>query len=207
MHHRDQPIPSVGLRRIRLAATLGAAATLWLAISAPAIAGESGFSTSKRFGAGIDVNTKPNPEETGLPLYPGATIERERRHDDDGVNLNLWFGSYGLRVVVVKLKSEDDPAKVESFYRDALKPYGEVLDCSEPHERARGEAGATAERKAAKRSKTLTCRDTYFNKSPNRDGKFFKAGTRDKQHGFSVQADGSGSTMQLFQLEKRGWSD
>jgi len=204
MHHYHPTTHTARVRTTGLAAALVAAtATLWLAVSTPANAGENGFSTPKRFGAGIDVNTKPNPEETGLPLYPGATVERERRNDDDAVNLNLWFGSYGLRVVVVKLKSGDDAAKVESFYRDALKPYGEVLDCSEPRDKAE----AAAERKAAKRSKTLTCSDTQFNKSSHRDGKFFKAGTRDKQYGFSLQADGSGSTMQLFHFEKRGGSD
>jgi len=204
MQRRDQPISSTRLRTVGLAAALLAVtATLFLALSTTANAGENGFSTPKRFGAGIDVNTKPHPEETGLPLYPGATVERERRHHDDGVNLNLWFGSYGLRVVVVKLKSEDDAAKVESFYRDALKPYGGVLDCSEPRDKVE----AAAERKAAKRSKTLTCSDTHVNKSRHRDGKFFKAGTRDKQVGFSVQADGSGSTMQLFHFEKRGGGD
>ena len=205
MHRRDQPSHSARFRLVGIAAALFAAtATLCLAVSAPANAAKNGFSTPKRFAAGIDVNTKPNPAETGLPLYPGATIERERRNDDkDGVNLNLWFGSYGVRMVVVKLKSEDDPVKVESFYRDALEPYGEVLDCSEPRDKAQ----AAAERKAAKRSKTLTCSDTQFNKSSHRDGKFFKAGTRDKQYGFSLQADGSGSTMQLFHFEKRGGSE
>lgn len=171
--------------------------------ASPAYAHEQRSGSLKRFGAGIDVNTKPNAEDTGLPLYPGATIERDRRDDEDGVNLNMWFGSYGLRVVVVKFKSDDNAEKIEAFYRNALSDYGDVLDCSDARERAE----SAAERKAGRRSNTLTCSDTHLGKTNHRDGKLYKAGTRDKQFGVFVQSDGSGSTFQLVNFEKRGGRD
>ncbi len=110
--------------------------------------------TPKHFGAGIDIAGQPRVEETGLPLYPGAEIdrtdsaEREARgegavkrggnrsgkqtnSDEEGINLNLWFGSNGLKLVVVKLKTGDSVEQVSAFYRDALSKYGAILDCSD----------------------------------------------------------------------------
>jgi hypothetical protein len=82
-------------------------------IATTAGAGESArLSTPKHFAAGIDVRTQPRVEDTGLPLYPGAIVERDERggrdekgRDDlsDGVNFDLWFGGFGLKLVVVKL--------------------------------------------------------------------------------------------------------
>jgi hypothetical protein len=195
------------------AVLLAATATLALAAlsAGTAYAGETSKVSLKGFGAGINVDPSPKIEETGLPLYPGASLDRGRHRGEDGdhgdgVNLNLWFGSYGLKVVVVKLKSEDNAADVERFYQQALASYGEVLDCTDSR---RGESAAErrAIAKANKNSSVLTCGDTLLNKSSRRDGKFLKVGTKAKQYAVAIQSDGSGANIHLLHFEKRGGDD
>ena len=195
------------------AGILMATATLSLAAlsAGSAYADENSKVYFKAFGAGINVDPSPKIQETGLPLYPGASLDRGRHRGEDGdhgdgVNLNLWFGSYGLKVVVVKLKSEDNAADVERFYQQALASYGEVLDCTDSR---RGESAAErrAIAKANKNSSVLTCGDTLLNKSSRRDGKFLKVGTKAKQYAVAIQSDGSGANIHLLHFEKRGGDD
>lgn len=190
----------------KTARSLVAAAALFAVFTAAPVAAHDSdrFSTPKRFGAGIDVNAKPKVEETGLPLYPGATIDRDSKNDEDGVNLNLWFGSYGLRLVVVRLASMDQVDQVEAFYRKALSKYGETLDCTH-YARERGSHSKSGD--SDKKSTLLTCDDIQMGKSSLRDGTLYKSGTRSKQYGVAVQSKGDGAKFQLFYFEKRGLDD
>ncbi len=188
--------------------TVAAVAVLLVVImfdASPAAAHDPNhISTPKRFGMGIDVNVKPKVEETGLPLYPGATIDRDHRDDEEGVNLNLWFGSYGLKLVVVKLTSDDRGAAVETFYRKALSAYGETLDCTNYSRENRSKRSSGD---SEKKSTILTCNDIQMGKLSLRDGTLYKSGTRSKQYGVAVQSKGDGTKFQLFHFEKRGLDD
>lgn len=229
---------------LRNAIAVGVAAIAMVSCGTTMAESNDGFSTSKRFMAGIDVNANPRVAETGLPMYPGAIIERDGSNSSDssntgekvsGVNLDLWFGKYGMKLVVVKLKTEDSADQVAAFYRKALAERGEVLDCSRDARDARY-TSRKAERKAEKNSKAVTCSeinisdvdekrgekssrrrsdekrddsrdadgDNNHDVDVDRNGKVFKAGTRQKQYSVSVQPKGSGSTFQLLHLEKRG---
>jgi hypothetical protein len=219
IHHHQPARPG---RTLRIAAcALAASATVALALMASGAAhAEEGRKTSlKAFGAGITVDSQPRVEESGLPLYPGATVDKRinkhrHREDDsessDGVNLNLWFGSYGIKVVAIKLKSDDDLDHVKAFYQRALAEYGDVLDCSDDADsndnRSRSERAADrrAKARAEKNSNVLTCDDSQLNKSSRRDGKFFKSGTKSRQYAVSIKPDGAGSSIQLLHFVKRG---
>ena len=223
---------------LRNAIAVGVAAIAMVSCGTTMAESNDGISTPKRFMAGIDVNSSPRVAETGLPMYPGAIIERDSGNSGEkvsGVNLDLWFGKYGMKLVVVKLKTEDSADQVEAFYRKALAERGEVLDCSRDARDARY-TSRKAERKAEKNSKAVTCSeinisdvdekrgekssrrrsdekrddsrdaddDNNHDVDVDRNGKVFKAGTRQKQYSVSVQPKGSGSTFQLLHLEKRG---
>lgn len=173
-------------------------------------------STPKHFSAGIDVRTQPRVEETGLPLYPGAIIERdeqgergekgekEREELSNGVNFDLWFGGFGLKLTVVKLKTDDSAEKVSAFYRNALTKYGEILDCSTNESTA---TRRSERRKASDKSDKLNCDDLHTSKGKNRDGEFYKSGVKQKQYGVAIQSKGDGATFQLLHFEKRGGDD
>ncbi len=212
----------------------------------------------KHFGAGIDINDQPRAEETGLPLYPGAEIDRtdsaepEERGEgavkrggnrggnrsgkqtnsgEEGVNLNLWFGSNGLKLVVVKLKTGDSVEQVSAFYRDALSKYGAILDCSDADNsrsdsrrksaamgvevwsdsdvrtKTDGTSKDSAKANSNQKSIQLTCKDGQVHSTNIRRGKRYKTGSKQKQYGVAVQPQGDGATFQLFYFEKRGGDD
>jgi hypothetical protein len=185
-------------------------ATMTIGIAGVARAGETAqLSTPKHFGAGIDVRTQPRVEDTGLPLYPGAVVERSERDEkgreelNDGVNFDLWFGGFGLKLVVVKLKTDDSAEKVSAYYRNALAKYGEILDCSDNTTTAR----RNERRKDGDKSAKLTCDDFNTIKAKRGDGEFYKSGIKQKQYGVAIQSQGDGAKFQLLHFEKRGNDD
>jgi hypothetical protein len=81
-------------------------------------------------GFGLHASETANVSQIGLPFYPGST----RRHDKDGdspaANFGMWGGSFGIKLVVIKYRSDDPLSQVADFYRTAMARYGTVLDCS-----------------------------------------------------------------------------
>lgn len=142
-------------------------------------------------GAGLVVSGKATAEEVGLPLYPGAKPHKDNKDDSDSARLGLWGGGYGFKLVVVKMESNDAPAKVAEFYRKALATYGAVLNCTN---------GGTGDSGKDDSSKSLTCGDD----KPEKGGMLFKAGTPRKQRIVGVQPNGNGSIFQLIYVWLEG---
>lgn len=91
--------------------------------------GDEGFS------AGLSVQPRASAADIGLPLYPGAVRERERRDgvedgDSDSASISLWGGPFGMDLHVMKLRSGDSVEVVSRFYRDAMQRQGRLVDCS-----------------------------------------------------------------------------
>ncbi len=148
--------------------------------------------TGKKFSAGIEFNDNASAEETGLPVYPGSRRERDDVRHADSVNLGLWGGDFGVKLVVVKMESSDSPERVAAFYQIELARFGAVVDCS------RGVPPAPRERRGGPR--VLGCDKDRGEKN----GQLFKAGTRRNQHMVSIQPRASGSAYQLIHVEVRG---
>jgi hypothetical protein len=68
------------------------------------------------------------PVETGLPVYPGATIVRERG-EAESANVDVSAFGVGVKVAAGKFESADGTDKVLAFYRDAMRSYGPVTEC------------------------------------------------------------------------------
>ena len=116
---------------------------------------ETKKSGGSKFSAGLTFNDNATADDAGLPLYPGATPHRNKKHDGDGVNLGFWGGSFGLKVVVVELDSPDSVEKVAAFYQRALSQYGDVLDCRKP-------VADTESRNRRDKSRPLSCERDQF---------------------------------------------
>ena len=144
-------------------------------------------------GFGADFSAKAVAADTGLPDYPGAVPQRDKGEDSGSVNLGLWGGSFGLRVVVAKYAVGDDLETVAQFYRRALARHGEVLDCSEPPPRPPKGADGKSRRE---RSKALTCDDG----KPEPGRRLYKVGTPQLQRAVSLRPDPSGAPGTHFQL-------
>lgn len=140
--------------------------------------------------AGIYFNAEASAKDVGLPVYPGARPHKEKDDDSESVKMGLWGGSYGFKLAVLKLESNDSPEKVAAFYKRALGKYGTVLDCG-------AAPSQTGEKSGSKSSKQLTCEDD----KPKPGGMEFKAGTKEKQHIVGIEPNGSGSVFQLVYLE------
>lgn len=141
-------------------------------------------------GAGIYFNAEASAKDVGLPIYPGARPHREKDDDSTSAKFGLWGGSFGFKLAVVKLESNDSPQKVAAFYKKALAKYGTVLDCGV----ASAQSGDKEENES---SKKLTCEDD----KPKPGGMEFKAGTKEKQHIVGIEPNGNGTLFQLVYVE------
>jgi hypothetical protein len=142
--------------------------------------------------AGLILSAEATAKEVGLPMYPGARPHKEEGNDSPAAKLGLWGSSFGFKLVVLKLESNDAPEKIAAFYQKALARYGKVLDCSN------NPAGGDDKNKKSE-SKELTCQDDR----PDPGGKMFKSGTKEKQHIVGIKPNGQGSLFQLVYLEAR----
>ena len=122
-----------------------------------------------------------------MSVYPGATLSKDGSHDSPAVRLGMWGGSFGFKLAVLKLESEDSPPEIARYYENALEKYGPVLDC-----------GAASSTRVVRRStNTLTCQHD----KPERGGRLFKAGTEDNQHIVAVEPRGAGTRFHLVYVK------
>lgn len=142
---------------------------------------------------GIHVSKGVNPEDIGIPVYPGARLKEKDSGDDKSANVNITGFGYGVRVVALEYETNDSPSKVVAYYKDQLKRYGDVIQChtSSLHVNAdfkrrddgthdlgcRGESGTDIE---------------------------LKVGTQENQHIVAVEPAGSGSSFSLVYVRTHG---
>jgi hypothetical protein len=135
--------------------------------------------------------------DVGLPVYPGATVFKDK--DNDSANVQMNFGNFHLKVLAASYQSADSADKIFAFYRTALAQYGEVLECKDDHPVGQ----------PAVASSGLTCSDNDHGKHGavvqmnglNHDGRQLRAGS---PHSFRlVEVDNNGGTnkIELVYLE------
>src|SRR5713226_125708 len=89
-------------------------------------------------GAGVMVSKQATAKDVGLPVYPGARAHKDEKEDSPTVQMGLWGGSFGFKLAVMKMESNDAPEKLAEFYKKALAKYGTVLNCSDASQKASG---------------------------------------------------------------------
>ncbi len=151
---------------------------------------------------GLQVKTdkKVVPAEIGLPLYPGASPKNADDSDSSAADVNMNFGNFQLRVKAATYQTPDPQEKVEAFYRDGLKHFGDVIACRGEH--PIGTPVTT--------SQGLTCANTgtgshiVVEEGHSSPTLKLKAGSRQHQHVVTLYADGSGTTFRLISLDLPG---
>ena len=146
---------------------------------------------SEELNLSIGASKEAGPKEVGLRAYPGAKLHKENDKDDPTAQLWGWLNGKGLKLVVVKMESQDSPERVAAFYRKELARYGAVLDCSS----GKSDTGQS--------SGGLKCDDD----KPEPGKLLYKSGTKDEQHLVGVEPNGSGSVFQLVYVKTRGSED
>ena len=179
-----QTFPWVPADRLRWSAPALVLASL---LATAAFAGEPG-AVDESWRAGVAVRAIARASDTGLPSYPGAFERATDGKDSESLKLGVAVGKLGVRLAVLKLYTEDAPADVARFYREALARHGTVLDCS------RGEPVP------APAKGSLRCdRD-----GPVQAGHLFKVGAPGNFRAVAVDRLGALTRIQLVRLRTKG---
>jgi hypothetical protein len=143
---------------------------------------------------GIHVSKGANPEDVGVPVYPGAHIrEKDSDGSDKSANVNISGFGFGLKVVALEYESSDSPEKVVSYYKDQLKRYGNVLVCHTGHLNLN-----TRPAHGDGESHELTC------EGPSGNNIELKVGTKENQRIVAVEPQDSGSKFSLVYVRTHG---
>jgi len=144
----------------------------------------------------LHVGKDADAGKAGIPLYPGARPKVEK--DNDPLNFGVLTEAFGLKLIVAKYETADDPAKVITFYRGKLKKYGSVLEChSQRHDTG---VSLRDDDKDSGNNRELKCEE---NSGPVTE---LKVGTEDNQRIVAVESGdaGSGSNFAIVYLHARG---
>lgn len=141
---------------------------------------------------GFILSGDATPQDVGLPVYPGAQRHKDTADDSSALQMGLWGGNSGFKIVLLKLDSDDRPDKVAAFYRKALAKYGKVLDCKKSDS-----TKEKTEKDSADSSHEIRCQDDQAAEG----GFTLKAGTKERQHIVGIEPRGSHSAVSLVYLE------
>jgi hypothetical protein len=144
--------------------------------------------TSSGKSVGFILSEDVTAKDVGLPIYPGAQRRKDTTDDSSALQMGLWGGSSGFKLVVLKLESDGSPEKIAAFYRKALARYGQVLDC--------GKAAAKPEKTESHHANHIECEDDR----PAAGGFALKAGTKQNQHVVAVEPSGKHTNISLVYL-------
>jgi hypothetical protein len=144
---------------------------------------------------GIHVDEEANVKDTGLAVYPGARKKEKTDHDSKSANVNISSSFFGVKVVAIEYESDDPPGKVQAFYQDQLKKFGQVIEChTDKH-------GGDLNVKAGKDTSSRGVRCEGDNRGSVVE---LKVGTEDNQHLVSVEPQGNGTDFALVYILTRG---
>jgi hypothetical protein len=140
-------------------------------------------------------------ENIGLPAYPGAQPVKKDK-DNGAADVNMNFGRFQLRVKAASYRTGDSLEKVEAFYRDSLKRYGDVIECRD--NRPIGTPTRTLQ--------DLTCdhkegSHISVDDHPGKHELELKTGSRQHQRIVSLEPEGSGTKFGLVVLDLPGKMD
>lgn len=157
---------------------------------------------SPSFSAGIEAHGQVSAADLGLPIFPGARVQRDKPDSSGQVALGLWGGSMGFKLHAAKYSSRASIDQLAAFYREALAAHGTVIDCSSGKPLALpGSASAAASAPPA--SSALSC----DNKRPSVPGEvIYKVGDAKNFRLVAMQPQqgSSGVNFQLVRMQSQG---
>lgn len=142
---------------------------------------------------GIHVSKGVNPEDLGMPIYPGARLKDDSGGSDNNANVNISGFGFGLKVVALEYESTDSPSKVIAYYKDQMRKYGDVIQCHTSSLHVNADI-----KHHDSNSHDLTCQG-----ESGADIEL-KVGTEENQHIVAVEPAGSGSSFSLVFIRTHG---
>lgn len=168
------------------AAKLGYIAVCMLGITVTVMSAQdktTGKEQASSKSIGFILSADATEQDLGLPIYPGARRYKDDGQDSSALQMGMWGGGSGFKLVVLKLQSNDSPAKVAKYYHKPLSRYGTVVDCGN------FVSGASKD--------NVNCENDH----PVEGGYTFEAGTKEKMHVVAVEPIGKGSLISLVYVE------
>jgi hypothetical protein len=77
----------------------------------------------------VSVRTEADAQDTGLPIFPGAQVVRDKG-DPGTATVSVSVPGADVRVVALNYETTEAPSSVVSYYRDAMKTHGRVVECT-----------------------------------------------------------------------------
>lgn len=144
----------------------------------------------------LKVHTEADARDTGLSVYPNSREKiDEGNKDKNSANVNMSFGSFGLKVVAKTYLVDDAPDKVTSFYRSELGKYGKVLECK---------GGSIGNVQVDKGGDKDDDKELHCDKKGDSDVVELKAGMPKLQRVVAVKPNGKGSEYSLVYVRIQG---
>ena len=144
---------------------------------------------------GIHVDEEANVKDTGLAVYPGARKKEKTDHDSKSANVNISSGFFGVKVVALEYESDDPPSKVQAFYQDQLKRFGQVIQCRT----SKHSNDLNVQVGHEKGNHEVRCEGDNSGNVVE-----LKVGMEDNQHLVSLEPQGSGTDFALVYIQTRG---
>ena len=88
------------------------------------------FAQNSDFNLNVHANSHATAKDIGLPVYPGATLFKDKDSDSSSADLGLVLNSFHFNIQAVSFVTTDAPKQVLEFYRRPLAKYGQVLECN-----------------------------------------------------------------------------
>src|SRR5271165_2862363 len=85
------------------------------------------FAQDSGSGFELHANGKVTASDVGLPVYPGAKLEKAP-DNDSAVDMGFTLGDNHFRLVAAKYLISDSLAQILDFYRKSMSPFGDVME-------------------------------------------------------------------------------
>ena len=126
-------------------------------------------------------------------------MKQDKDKDNSAADVNMAFGDFQLRVKAMGFRTKDSPDKVEAFYRDALKHFGDVIACRDGNAvgtPVRTMDGLTCDNKKGVHIKTEV--------RPHTGKLELKTGSSQHQHLVEIEPEDGGTKFGLVALDLPG---
>src|ERR1700735_1894442 len=80
----------------------------------------SSYAQDSDFNMNMHANSHATAKDVGLPLYPGATLFKDKDSESSSADVGFVLNSFHFSVLVVSYVTTDSPAQVLEFYRKPL---------------------------------------------------------------------------------------
>jgi hypothetical protein len=150
-------------------------------------------------GMSVKTDSDSVSKKVGLPLYPGAVLEKKKGNDNGSADVDMNFGAFHLRVLALGFESTDSAAKITDFYKKALSQYSDVITCR--HKQPVGTPVKTGLGLTCNDDNHVSNRDKGDRNDDDADETELKSGSPSRQHIVSIKSSGSGTHFGLVALE------